>query len=155
MPVNISLVEGKGRGGSQIRKREKLSCDAVLTDVSAHRMGNYKEGMKLQRCHGLGLSPTVLISHYMWGLLWGRVSFSWAVPPRGLMAEGGTPEAVPVALSNLSFIPEEGSWQRIPASPLLPPSWLQFPFLIYMLDNKTLLCSVRDQGLTAKYKTSS
>ena len=32
------------------------------------------------------------------------------------------PEALPVAVSNLSFIPEEGSWQRIPASPLLPPS---------------------------------
>lgn len=76
MPLNLSLAEGKGRRGSQIRKREKLSRDAVLTDVSAHCMGNYKEGMKLKRCHGLGLSPTVLISHYMWGLLWGRVSFS-------------------------------------------------------------------------------
>lgn len=65
MPLNLSLVEGKGRRGSQIRKREKLSCDAVLTDVSAHRMGNYKQGMKLQRCHVLGLFPTVLISHYM------------------------------------------------------------------------------------------
>lgn len=60
------------------------------------------------------------------------------------MAEGGMPEAIPVAVSNLSFIPEEGSWQHIPASPLLPPSWLPVPIPVYMVGQQNIaLFSVR------------
>lgn len=85
MPLNLSLGrEGKGRRRKLDSEEGKLSCDAVLTDVSAHCMGNYKEGMKLQRCHGLGLSPTVLISHYMGPLVGEGFLLAELFPPRGL-----------------------------------------------------------------------
>lgn len=49
------------RGGSRTEPREKLSCDAVLTDTSANHTASYEDGMKLQRCCGLGLYPAELV----------------------------------------------------------------------------------------------
>lgn len=90
----------------------------------------------------------------------GKEGWSWS-SHRELMAKRRMPLAVPLAVPaagrNWFSIPEEGSQQHIPSQH--PRTCLrldlQFPRITW-LHNRSLLrlCSVRDHGLAANYKTS-
>lgn len=72
----------EGEEGSRTEQREKLSCDASLTDASANHKASYGDGRGLQR------SFSHRVNHYMQDrcegeVIWVRQSPSAEAAPKG------------------------------------------------------------------------